>query len=207
MSFFIFLTVVQALVAAALVGVILIQKSEGGGLGVGGSPAGFMSARGAADFLTRATTLLATAFVGLSIILAALAVRTTANREIDASLARTAPAAPLDPLAPVQGVPAVGPAEVQPAAPPAPLPAASTAAAAKEVVSDTVSAHGAPPRACGSSDDNAAVSAAITADRLSLTARPPIGQTMRFSSASSCPIARKALRKTAFLVREPMMPR
>jgi preprotein translocase subunit SecG len=45
MSLFIFLTVVQALVAAALVGVILIQKSEGGGLGVGGSPAGFMSAR------------------------------------------------------------------------------------------------------------------------------------------------------------------
>ena len=74
MSFFIFLTVVQALVAAALVGVILIQKSEGGGLGVGGSPAGFMSARGATDFPTRATTVLATAFVGLSIILAALAV-------------------------------------------------------------------------------------------------------------------------------------
>jgi preprotein translocase subunit SecG len=48
MSLFIFLTVVQALVAAALVGVILIQKSEGGGLGVGGSPSGFMSARGAA---------------------------------------------------------------------------------------------------------------------------------------------------------------
>ena len=101
MSFFIFLSVVQALVAAMLVGVILIQKSEGGGLGVGGSPAGFMSARGAADFLTRATTVLATLFVGLSIVLAALAVRTTSGREIDASLARTAPAAPADPLAPV----------------------------------------------------------------------------------------------------------
>ena len=114
MSFFIFLTVIQALVAAALVGVILIQKSEGGGLGVGGSPAGFMSARGAADFLTRATTVLATAFVGLSIILAALAVRTTANRDIDSSLQRTAPAVP-DPLA----VPAAAPAQA-----PAPLAAA-----------------------------------------------------------------------------------
>ncbi len=113
MSFFIFLTVVQALVAAALVGVILIQKSEGGGLGVGGSPAGFMSARGAADFLTRATTVLATAFVGLSIILAALAVRTTANRDIDSSLQRTAPAVP-DPLA----VPAAAPVPAQPAAAP-----------------------------------------------------------------------------------------
>lgn len=128
MSFFIFLTVVQALVAAMLVGVILIQKSEGGGLGVGGSPTGFMSARGAADFMTRATTILATAFVVLSIILAALAVRTTANREIDASLARTVPAVPADPLAPVQGVPEAGPAQVQPA-PEAPAPTAQRKAA------------------------------------------------------------------------------
>lgn len=121
---FIFLTVVQALVAAALVGVILIQKSEGGGLGVGGSPAGFMSARGAADFLTRATTVLATLFVGLSIVLAALAVGTTSSREIDTSLQRTAPAVPApDPLAPAQGLPAAGPAEAQPA-PASPAPAA-----------------------------------------------------------------------------------
>jgi len=120
MSFFIFLTVVQALVAAALVGVILIQKSEGGGLGVGGSPAGFMSARGAADFMTRATTVLATAFVALSIILAALAVRTSTNREIDSSLQRSAPVVPADPLAvpaAPAAVPAVGPTQGQSAAP------------------------------------------------------------------------------------------
>ncbi len=124
MSLFIFLTVIQALVAAALVGVILIQKSEGGGLGVGGSPAGFMSARGAADFLTRATTVLATAFVGLSIVLAALAVSATSHREIDTSLQRTGPAVPApDPLAPPQGVPAAGPAQAQPE-PAAPAPAA-----------------------------------------------------------------------------------
>lgn len=112
MSLFIFLTVVQALVAAALVGVILIQKSEGGGLGVGGSPSGFMSARGAADFLTRATTVLATVFVVLSIALAALAVSTSSGREIDTSLERTVPAAPAapDPLAPAQGVPGAAPA-------------------------------------------------------------------------------------------------
>ena len=118
MSLFIFITVVQALVAAALVGVILIQKSEGGGLGVGGSPSGFMSARGAADFLTRATTVLATLFVVLSIVLAALAVKTSGGREIDTSLDRTvAPVnAPADPLAPAQGVPAAGPAQTNPAA-------------------------------------------------------------------------------------------
>jgi protein translocase SecG subunit len=80
MSLFIFLTVVQALVAAALVLVILIQRSEGGGLGVGGSPGGLMSARGAANFLTRMTAILATMFVILSIALAAVAVSAASGR-------------------------------------------------------------------------------------------------------------------------------
>jgi len=101
MSLFIFLMVVQAIVAALLVGVILMQKSEGGGLGTGGSPTGFMSARGAADFLTRSTAVLATAFVVLSIVLAALAVKTVGGRELDTTLARPVPVqqAPSDPLA------------------------------------------------------------------------------------------------------------
>jgi preprotein translocase subunit SecG len=88
MSLFIFLMVVQALVAALLVTVVLLQQSEGGGLGVGGSPAGLMSARGAADFLTRATGILAALFVGLSIALAALAVSTTSATKIDTTLDR-----------------------------------------------------------------------------------------------------------------------
>jgi len=110
MSLFIFLTVVQAIVAALLVVVILMQKSEGGGLGTGGSPTGFMSARGAADFLTRTTGVLATAFVVLSIALAALAVNATGGRELDTTLNRQAvPAqqAPADPLA-GQQAPAAG---------------------------------------------------------------------------------------------------
>ncbi len=114
MSLFIFLTVVQAIVAALLVVVILMQKSEGGGLGVGGSPAGFMSARGAADFMTRMTTVLAVAFVVLSITLATLAVGTTSSRKIDTSLERVAPvenAPAVDPLAPAQGA---APAAAQP---------------------------------------------------------------------------------------------
>jgi preprotein translocase subunit SecG len=101
MSLFIFLTVIQALVAAALVGVILMQRSEGGGLGVGGSQAGFMSARGAADFLTRATAILATIFVVLSIILAALAAGGSSGRTIDTSLDRSAPSAPVAPIDPL----------------------------------------------------------------------------------------------------------
>jgi preprotein translocase subunit SecG len=114
MSLFIFITVVQAIVAAALVGVILMQRSEGGGLGVGGSPSGFMSARGAADFLTRATAVLATIFVVLSIVLAAMAAEGGSGRTIDTSLDRSAP---VDPLA----VPAAAP-QVAPAASPAPAP-------------------------------------------------------------------------------------
>ena len=69
---FTFLLIVQTLVAASLVTVILMQRSEGGGLGVGGSSSGFMTARGAADFLTRSTAVLGGLFVTLSIVLAAV---------------------------------------------------------------------------------------------------------------------------------------
>jgi preprotein translocase subunit SecG len=89
-NLFTFVLVVQALVAAAMIGVILMQKSEGGGLGVGGSPAGLLSARGAADFMTRATTVLATAFVALSIVLAAMASVGRTGSTIDTSLSKTA---------------------------------------------------------------------------------------------------------------------
>jgi len=99
MSLFIFLTVLQALIGAALVGVILVQRSEGGGLTGGGNPSGLMSARGAANFLTRMTTILAVGFVGLSIVLAAVAVGANSGTKIDTSLKRAAPAtAPVDPL-------------------------------------------------------------------------------------------------------------
>jgi preprotein translocase subunit SecG len=89
-----FLLIVQTIVAASMVAVILMQRSEGGGLGVGGSPSGLMSARGAADFLTRATAVLAVLFVVLSIVLAGLATVQRAPTEIDPSLARPRPTAP-----------------------------------------------------------------------------------------------------------------
>lgn len=97
---FTFLLVVQAIIAAGLVTVILMQRSEGGGLGVGGSPSGLMSARGAANFLTRATTILATLFVGLSVVLAVIASVQHAPSNIDTSLAKTAPATPAGNSAP-----------------------------------------------------------------------------------------------------------
>jgi len=104
MTLFNFLFVIQALVAAGLVILVLMQRSEGGGLGIGGggSPGGVMSARGAADFLTRATKWFAVAFVGLAIVLAAIAVDATGQGEFDDSLDRSVSTsdAPADPLAP-----------------------------------------------------------------------------------------------------------
>ena len=87
---FTFLLIIHAFIAAGLVTVILVQKSEGGGLTTGGSPSGLMSARGAADFLTRTTSILASAFVGMSILLAVLAA-TNGRQKVDASQA-TGPA-------------------------------------------------------------------------------------------------------------------
>jgi preprotein translocase subunit SecG len=116
MSLFLFLTVVQALVAAALVGLVLIQRSEGGGLGIGGGggggPGGLMSARGAADFLTRTTKWLAIVFVVLAIVMAAVAVRATSGAEIDDSLKRTT--APAAGAQPVQQAPTPAPANDDP---------------------------------------------------------------------------------------------
>lgn len=123
---FTFLLILQSLVAASMVAVILMQRSEGGGLGVGGSPTGLMSARGAADFLTRATAVLATLFVILSIALAGLATMERAPTKIDPSLSKTAPpTAPLAPAAPLSTDPLAGPAAQAPAAaPPALAPSA-----------------------------------------------------------------------------------
>lgn len=103
---FAFLLIVQALVAIALIGVILMQRSEGGGLGVGGSSSGFMTARGAADFLTRATSVLGGTFIVLSIVMAAIAGATRTPTKIDTSLANsTAPVQQTQPVQPAQPTP------------------------------------------------------------------------------------------------------
>lgn len=66
------LLVIYLMVVVALIGVVLIQRSEGGGLGVGGG-SGFMSARGTANALTRTTAILATLFFVISLALGILA--------------------------------------------------------------------------------------------------------------------------------------
>lgn len=66
------LIVIHLMVVLVLVGVILLQKSEGGGLDIGGG-SGFMTARGAANTLTRATAILATIFFVTSLALSLIA--------------------------------------------------------------------------------------------------------------------------------------
>jgi preprotein translocase subunit SecG len=99
---FAFLLIVQTLIAVSLIAVILMQRSEGGGLGVGGSSSGFMTARGAADFLTRSTAVLGGLFIVLSVVMAAIAGASRQPTKIDTSLANSA--APL--TAPTSAPPA-----------------------------------------------------------------------------------------------------
>lgn len=70
------LLILHLMIAASLVGVVLVQRSEGGALGIGGGGGGFMSGRGAANFLTRVTAGLAAAFFATSMLLTLLANRT-----------------------------------------------------------------------------------------------------------------------------------
>jgi preprotein translocase subunit SecG len=68
------LLIIHLFVTIALIGVVLIQRSEGGGLGIGSSQGmgSFMSGRGTANLLTRTTAILAAIFMGLSLALALL---------------------------------------------------------------------------------------------------------------------------------------
>ena len=67
------LLVVLIIVAISMIGVVLIQRSEGGALGIwGGGPGAMFSARGSANFLTRVTAVLAAIFIILSLVLAIL---------------------------------------------------------------------------------------------------------------------------------------
>jgi preprotein translocase subunit SecG len=126
------LLVIHLFLATALVGVILLQRSEGGALGMGGGGAGsFMSARGAANLLTRTTAILATLFIVTSLALAIMASNKRAPRSIVDQPTPAGPARPGQPPAgqppagqPPAGQPPAGqPPAGQPAQPPAGQPA------------------------------------------------------------------------------------
>jgi preprotein translocase subunit SecG len=102
------LLIIHLLIALSLVGVILLQRSEGGALGMGGGGfGGLMSGRASANLLTRTTAFLATGFIATSLLLA-----------IAASYSR-APSSILD--RPTASEPAPAPEPATPAEPSAPV--------------------------------------------------------------------------------------
>jgi preprotein translocase subunit SecG len=103
------LLVIHLLVALAMIGVVLLQRSEGGALGMGGGGGGggmggFLTGRGTSNLLTRATAVLATAFMVTSLTLSILAGGTPEPTSIIDELPTTAPAPqePAGPSVPVQ---------------------------------------------------------------------------------------------------------
>jgi preprotein translocase subunit SecG len=76
------LLIIHIMIALALIGVVLLQRSEGGALGIGGGGGGFMTGRGAANLLTRVTAGLAAAFFATSLLLSLVATRAGAPRSI-----------------------------------------------------------------------------------------------------------------------------
>ena len=93
-----FVIVVHLMIVLAMIGFVLLQKSEGGGFAAG-SNAGFLSSRGTANVLTRTTAYLAAAFFGTSLLLSILA---GMHRNPGSILQRSggAPTAPAQPGAP-----------------------------------------------------------------------------------------------------------
>lgn len=111
-----FLLVVHSLIAVALVTVILLQRSEGGALGIGGGGGGLVSARGAANLLTRSTAILAALFILTSIGLAFMArIHKGAPSEVDRLLQEEAPVSA--PAVPGEAALPAVPTEATPEAP------------------------------------------------------------------------------------------
>jgi preprotein translocase subunit SecG len=99
------LLIVHLILAVFLIGVVLLQRSEGGALGIGGGGGGMVSHRGAATALGKATWGLAAAFIVTSLALTVIAAQDAGRRSVldSAPAAETAPAAPgdqADPTAP-----------------------------------------------------------------------------------------------------------
>jgi preprotein translocase subunit SecG len=95
------LIVIHLLVVIALVGVVLLQRSEGGALGIGGG-GGFMTGRGQANALSRATAILGALFFATSLIMSVIAGWSRAPRSIIDTAAPASTSAPASKTAPAQ---------------------------------------------------------------------------------------------------------
>ncbi|MEH6632098.1 MAG: preprotein translocase subunit SecG [Halopseudomonas aestusnigri] len=102
------LLVIHLLITLSLISVVLVQKSEGGGLGMGGSGGGggsggfggFLTGQGTANLLTRTTAILAAAFIASSLLLTVLADTGSTRSIADDIIAPLAPTESEQPVAP-----------------------------------------------------------------------------------------------------------
>src|SRR5438105_8617152 len=118
----ILLYVIHVLIALALVGFIMLQKSEGGALGMGGGGmSGFMTGRSTANLLTRTTAVLAAVFFATSILLVVLNNSARAPRSIVDEGPGSPLTVPISPGAPTPGNPPAPAQPAPPAQPSAPL--------------------------------------------------------------------------------------
>jgi preprotein translocase subunit SecG len=97
-----FIITIHLMIVVFMIGVVLLQKSEGGGLGMGGG-AGFMSSRGTANLLTRATALLAAGFFVTSLLLSWYAGYVHRPASVIGQPAQTEPAGGTTPAPPTSG--------------------------------------------------------------------------------------------------------
>ncbi|HEY4919878.1 MAG TPA: preprotein translocase subunit SecG [Xanthobacteraceae bacterium] len=91
--------VIHLMLVLALIGVVMLQKSEGGGLGIG-STGGFMTSRGTANVLTRATAFLAAGFFVTSLVLSIIAGHERKPTTVIPAAQSGAPSAPAAPASP-----------------------------------------------------------------------------------------------------------
>jgi preprotein translocase subunit SecG len=151
------LLTINIIVCIALIGVVLMQRSEGGALGMGGGGGGFMTARGAGDLLTRTTWILFSIFLVISLALTVLTGRMGASNSVverlklDGLDTKTLNAAPLPagPTAPAPTLPAptTAPAAAGPATIEAPTPQISAPAPIVSAPKPAASAAKAPAKA------------------------------------------------------------
>ena len=115
------LLIIHLFIALGLVGLVLVQRSEGGALGIGGGGGGFMTGRGAANLLTRMTAILAAAFFATSILLTIVARHSSTPTSImgGGQPGQSAPAngSSLPDIAPLQPAPQPAPAPSGPQVP------------------------------------------------------------------------------------------
>lgn len=176
------LLVAYLIIVLALIGVILIQRSEGGGLGMGGNAGGLMTVRGSANLLTRTTAVLAALFFATAIgltILSSLDHGTDNILNQAASNGGSAPSTVLDALSQMQAGTSSVPASETTAS------SASTdpGLALPATTAPSTSAASAPPSASASSEAPVASSAVVSSAPAPVSSAPEASAAAAISSA------------------------